>query len=234
MRDDFRRRQLGQAIRQFRERKGLSRKDVVVALGRDPDDTRSLQRYENGERLPPRETLIAILAAEGKETDTEEINDLVKLAYDPPSADELRRHELLPMPIAVPQKTRWGPPDRKEAGISIIDDPDGLFIYWIDLKIEIEQKLLCQLGRHIPDGCKVKVDAFHGRQNWLVRVVTPDTNKNIGYVWFGGDPEKNWAFDGLVRVGDAPNDYEAEVWQVFQRYSDGSYRRIEAKLPKSA
>jgi transcriptional regulator with XRE-family HTH domain len=237
MRDDLRRRQLlGQAIRKFRERRGLSQKDVVVALGRDPDDTRSLRRYENGDRLPPRETLLAILTAEGKGTNTEEILDLLNLAgYDPPqSADEMQRYKLLPMPIAEPQKTRWGPADGKPAGISIINDPEELFIPWIDLEIEIEQKLLCQLGRHIRIGCKVRIDDFHGRQNWLLRVVTPDPPKNIGYVWFGPDPEKNWAFDGLVRVGDAPNDYEAEVWQVFQRYSDGSYRRIEAKLPKSA
>ena len=111
MRDDLRRRQLlGQAIRKFRERRGLSQKDVVVALGRDPDDTRSLRRYENGERLPPRKTLLAILTAEGKGIDSEEINELVKSAgYDPPkSADEMRRYKLLPMPIAEPQKTRWG------------------------------------------------------------------------------------------------------------------------------
>ena len=234
MRDGERKHKVGQGLRELREKAGLSQKDVVSALGRDPSDTRLLRRYEKGVRLPPREILIPILSiCTGKHLEaTNQFLDETA-GYAPiETEEEMRQYQLGPMPIAEPQKTRWGPADGKPTGISIIDSPEELFVGWEKLEPEIEGKLLCQLGRHIPVGCKLRVDEFHGRKCWLVRIVSPEL-KNVGYVWFGPDPEKNWVFDGLVRVGDAPNDYEAEVWQVFQRYSDGSYRRIEAKLPKS-
>jgi hypothetical protein len=136
------------------------------------------------------------------------------------------------MPIAHPQKTRWGPANGREAGIFFMDNQDDLFIAWKDLRPEIEHNLLCQLGRHIPGGCTVRLDTFHERKDWLIRIVNRE-HKDVGYIWFGSDPEKNWQFDGLVRAGNALNDFEAEVWQVFQRYSDGSYCRIEARVPKS-
>ena len=95
------------------------------------------------------------------------------------------------------------------------------------LKLEIETGLFNQLGRHIPPSCTAHLDDYKGRRNWLVRIIDPE-GKQIGYVWFGTNADNNWAYDGLVRVGDD----RYVVWQVFQRYSDGSYRRIRMQAPR--
>ena len=137
----------------------------------------------------------------------------------------------IPEPTAptLAQLTRWGPVDGKPAGICIDSCSTGILIPWNELKGEIEEKLLNQAGRVIPHRCTVTLDDFHGKRDWLVRIIDPE-GKAIGYVWFGPDPDKKWEWDGLVRLGDAPNDYTAVVWQVYQRYSDSSYRRIAAYL----
>ena len=58
----------------------------------------------------------------------------------------------------------------------------------------------------------------------LVRIINLE-GAHLGYVWFGTDPHNNWAWDGLVRVGD--DTYV--IWQVFDRYSDGTYCRIRCQ-----
>ncbi len=100
---------------------------------------------------------------------------------------------------------------------------------WAELRPEIEKRLLNQLGRHIQPKCTVTLDDYKGRPNWLVRIIDRD-DKQVGYVWFGTDADNNWAYDGLVRAGD--DTYV--VWQVFQRYSDASYRRIRKQAPRVA
>jgi len=64
----------------------------------------------------------------------------------------------------------------------------------------------------------------------IVKILDPG-GKEIGHVWFGGDPtDEKWNYDGLVRLGLTISDTEHVVWQVFQRYSDGSYRRIRSYI----
>ena len=126
-----------------------------------------------------------------------------------------------------PQKTRWGPVDGKPAGICIDSCVTGIFIPWSELKAELEERLLLQV-RTVPIRCTVSLGEFRGRKDWIVRVLNPG-GEEIANVWFGPDPYNGWAWDGLVRIGiseelgvPAP-----VVWQIFQRYSDGSYRRIK-------
>ncbi len=126
------------------------------------------------------------------------------------------------------QQVRWGPVDGLEPGITI-DAIDRHFIPWDRLRLEIETRLLNQLGRSLPAGCSVALQEFHGRPNWLVRVI--DSNgATLADLWFGPDPDHGWRFDGRVRVGLALDEHHAEVWQVFERFTDGSYRRVDARV----
>jgi transcriptional regulator with XRE-family HTH domain len=216
---------LGRHLRELREGKGISRKEVMVALGKNIDSTQVLRRYEIGTRKASREDLIAIVVRGLKETDPRTINLILKEAgYQSLGSDEIGRFGL-PSKVGQTepeaQKVRWGPVDGRPAGILIVS-PFEAFIPWTELKREGELKLINQLGRLVPPGCNVALKEFKGRKDWLVRILSPET-KPIGDVWFGPDPEKVWTFDGMVRVGSA------DVWQVFQRFSDGSYRRIKAK-----
>jgi len=136
-------------------------------------------------------------------------------------------NDLAALPKVEAQVVRWGPVEGRNPGILI--DGTRQFVPWDTLKSEVEERLLIQLGRHIPIGCSVQLDAFRGRENWLVRILRSDGGP-IGYVWFGPNPDNKWEFDGLVRVGEEILRINRMiVWQVFQRYSDGSYRRIEAR-----
>ena len=124
----------------------------------------------------------------------------------------------------VSQKVRWGVNDGKEPGISITET--GEFIDWDDLKPEIETRLLNQVSK-IPVGSTVELGELNGRTNWIVKVL--DSNgTDIAHVWFGGNANKDWEWDGVVRVGNPKAEMgDPIVWQGFVRYSDGSYRRIE-------
>jgi hypothetical protein len=144
-------------------------------------------------------------------------------AREPITATFFREHS----PSAHPQQVRWGPVDGLEPGITL-DGMTGQFIAWEQLRVEIQARLLNQLGRSLPVGCSVALGDFHGRQNWLVRVVDPNGSV-LADVWLGPDPDSGWRFDGRVRIGLALDDHHAEVWQIFERFSDGSYRRLEAR-----
>ena len=170
-----------------------------------------------------------------------EIEDLVWLcvdhhdSYDSRSSQtrgvmsaEVKQHknkleQLLQPP--QPEKIRWGPNDDLPAGVSI-NGKDGLFVPWSLLKPEIESRLLNHMGRHVPPKSTVVVRDYFGRRDWIVRVIDPE-GKEVGHLWFGSNPDRNWSYDGLVRVGKPITDYVAEVWQTFQRFSDGTYRRID-------
>jgi hypothetical protein len=52
---------------------------------------------------------------------------------------------------AQPQLVRWGPSDDMPAGVWI-NSRDGQFTPWAELKIELESRLLNQLGLHVPLG----------------------------------------------------------------------------------
>jgi len=126
-----------------------------------------------------------------------------------------------------PQETLWGPNNGEPAGICITSSAAAEFVPWKILKPEIQTRLFTQLGDHIPLKCTAALGDYKGRPDWLTLIIDPD-GKQVGEVWFGTDPDTNWAYDGLVRVG---NDTYV-VWQVFQRYSDGSYHRIRKQAPR--
>lgn len=119
-----------------------------------------------------------------------------------------------------PQQTRWGPVDGLPAGISL-NAADGDFISWQELECEIKIKILPQVKKLDELWADVRLVDHHGKKDWIVEIVDAKGH-GVANIWFGSDPLKGWAYDGLVRVGapEAP----IEVWQVYQRYSDGSYR----------
>ncbi len=121
----------------------------------------------------------------------------------------------------MPQKVRWAVNDGKPAGITT---EAGEYIAWKDLKPEVEQKLINQV-KTIPVGSTVETAEKFGKKDWIVAIMSE--GNDIGHVWFGGNPDKGWAWDGLVRLGEPEkNGKGSVVWQTFQRYSDGSYRRV--------
>lgn len=125
---------------------------------------------------------------------------------------------------AVPQLVRWAVNDGGQAGINV-EPAEENFISWERLKPEVEGKLLNQV-RVIPVGSIVETGQLYGKKDWIVKILDP-TGREIGHVWFGGDPNQNWVWDGIVRVGPVPPTDGTKVWQGFTRYSDGSYRRVE-------
>jgi hypothetical protein len=197
----------------------------MVASGKNEDSTKVLRRYEEGERRPDRETLLAILLQGLGERETKTINRFLKEAgYEVLRQEELVLHSLPGQKgpeTPQAQRVRWAPVDGRSAGI-VIDGRIQTFLPWRALKMEVEQKLLNQLGRLVPTGCTAVLREFRGRKDWTVRILSPE-GAYVGSIWFGPDPEKEWSFDGMVRAG------HDDVWQVFQRFSDGSYRRLKAK-----
>jgi hypothetical protein len=125
-----------------------------------------------------------------------------------------------------PQKVKWGVLDSREPGIVIVDHP-GQFVPWAELKEEVEKKLLTQV-RAVPTGSIVTVEDLGDRPSYVVTIYNPD-GKPIGRVWFGTDASNDWRFDGLVRIGSIAWADPSPVWQIFQRYSDGTYERIRVE-----
>jgi len=121
--------------------------------------------------------------------------------------------------VTVPELVRWGPLDGRKAGICI--DGCKKFIPWPEFREEINQRLLPQVGK-VRANSKAVLQDYAGRRDWIVRVISA-TDKEIVHIWFGGDPENNWSHDGLIRIG-TPN--PLEVFGTYQRYSDGSYRKL--------
>jgi hypothetical protein len=127
--------------------------------------------------------------------------------------------------VPQPQQTRWGPSDGRPAGI-YLDDARKTVIDWRQLKREIEKGILPQVYQ-VPSGSSVALRDFQGKKDWIVVIQNP-SGIDIASVWFGVDPMNHWVYDGLVRVGrlDAQEpQLKPVVWQIFQRHSDGSYRR---------
>ena len=241
--------QLGSMLREFRRKRDLTQEEVVEAVAAlEPKygsyDVRTLRRYESGEICPRRTLLILTVVGVYKQTDSEIVNRVLQSAdYAALTLEERGRYGLAQdrltdtgnKPILhpnrrrhpEPQETLWGPNNGKPAGICITSSAADEFVPWDELRLEIETRLFNQLGDHIPPKCKAGLGDFKGRRHWLIRIIDP-YGKQVGEVWFGTDPDTNWAYDGLVRVG---NDTYV-VWQVFQRYSDGSYRRIRKQAPR--
>jgi hypothetical protein len=163
-----------------------------------------------------------------QETDVKSVDRLLaKAEYAGLKPLEQRAYGLLEKlsAMAKPQTVLWGPSDGRPPGI--VTSASG-FVPWEQLSKDLNERLLTQLSRHIPSKCRVRLADFHDRTNWLIQIVD-ESGRARGFVWLGTNPDNSWAWDGLVRVGTAETDYSHEVWQVFQRYSDGSYRRVEAR-----
>jgi|GEM_PF-5657412 len=118
-----------------------------------------------------------------------------------------------------PQVMRWV--SGKKPGAQI----DGYgFIPWKKLVKELEGNVLTGVSLDlIPGNSKAIMKDLDVRKNFLIRIINPEGNE-IGGIWIGVNPEKPGVpFDGLIRVGESYN--PPIIWAVFQRFSDGSYRR---------
>lgn len=125
------------------------------------------------------------------------------------------------------QKIRWGPVDGLPAGFKI---RGGSFIPWKRLAPEIEVKLLRQV-LEVPPESKVVLLDFAGKPDWLVRILGADGSV-IGGIWAGPNPEIDGAlWDGFIRVGKSFR--PPVIWGVFQRWSDGTYRRLPLRRMSS-
>lgn len=128
--------------------------------------------------------------------------------------------------LPIKQRAFWGVNNGASAGI-FINGFNGPFIPWNQLETELNEKVISNCPRLIPVGSKVRLCAFYGKKDWLVKIINPQ-GEQIGDVWLGSDPRKQWKVDGLIRIGFTINDSKWIVWQVSQRYSDGSYRVIKS------
>jgi hypothetical protein len=131
--------------------------------------------------------------------------------------------------VVEAQEAWWNPADPKNPVVSLIGrgSKKSAVVPWSSLKGEIETRLLPQVQR-VPRNSTVGLRDADGQANKIIAVVSP-TRDEIAHVWFGFDPKKNWLADGLVRVGvsgtGSDRDSATTVWETFERYSDGSYRR---------
>jgi hypothetical protein len=128
----------------------------------------------------------------------------------------------------VLQKIYWGVNYSTIAG-AYINRIDGIFIPWDQLKIELEERVICRCPRIIPITSTVRLEDFYGRANWSIWIID-DKGNHIGSVWVGGDPENNWRSDGMIRVGKTISEGKWEVYLILARYSDGSYRMVESRV----
>lgn len=130
----------------------------------------------------------------------------------------------MPNTMIVSQKVRWGPVDGHPAGVCVLDESDAQvgFIAWTDLERELTQRVLPQLFAH-PIFLRFEKCDHRGKAGWLVQLID-DNGDRFCDAWLGVNPDDGWAFDGLLHFGDpgAP----PHVWQSYQRYSDGTYRRL--------
>jgi hypothetical protein len=125
---------------------------------------------------------------------------------------------------AEPQAVRWSPIDQRGAGMCL-DASCAEFLLWGSVKDELERQVLPALSE-IPAGSAAKLIDDQGRRDWIIAVVTAEGGM-VAHVWLGADPTRNWVNDGRVRIGTpmAP----VGIFGTFQRYSDGTYRRVDVK-----
>lgn len=126
----------------------------------------------------------------------------------------------------VKQKVFWSVNQNFRAG-AFINSFKGEFLEWAQIKEELETKVITQCPRIIPVGSRVEMADFYGKKNWVIWIYDKKDNK-IGSVWIGGNPLKKWYLDGFIRIGKTFSDTQWEVYQVLQRYSDGSYRIVQS------
>lgn len=124
---------------------------------------------------------------------------------------------------AQAQRLFWGVNHGFPVG-AIVDEKGGEYIPWDILKEEI-YAIVHNCPSFIGNDVRVQLSDFNGKKDWVIEVVN-ESGVVVGSVWIGGDPEHNWAQDGLVRIGKTHSDTEHEVYQMLQRFSDGSYKSV--------
>jgi len=125
----------------------------------------------------------------------------------------------------VQQFVLWGPDYSKPPGI-FINSIEGQYISWDNLKNEIEKQVIQGCPRLIPIDSKIQVLSFYKKVNHIVRVFNNSADI-VGDIWLGRDPENDFVHDGLIRIGKTLSDTEWIVYQIYQRYSDGTYRLVK-------
>jgi len=144
------------------------------------------------------------------------------------AANAIRREFSL-----TPQRVRWCSAN-SPVGTGLLawtDDPATVarreeFVPWPRFQSELERNLLPRMFAD-PRGYRFVVGAHHGKEDWLMHLVGPN-GLPFGDVWFGVNPDGDWAQDGLVRVGSALR--SPHVWQTYRRLSDGSYERLASRF----
>jgi hypothetical protein len=128
---------------------------------------------------------------------------------------------------ARPQRVRWSDTSGSGPGIYALAENESVeeFIDWDTLHAELKEHLLPILFAD-PAGYDFVLADHHGKKNWLLFVIDKSGERYCSG-WFGNAPDRGWAWDGLVRFGNA--DDSEPVWQTYQRYSDGTYRRLPSK-----
>lgn len=130
--------------------------------------------------------------------------------------------------LSVPKKQKlfWGVNFGGPPG-AYIEGLNGHFIPWNQLCIELIKQVANSLPKKIPIPATISLDNHFQKKNWIIKIYDRNGNHS-GDLWIGSNPEKNWAMDGKIRIGKTISDYEWVVWQVYERYSDGSYRLIRS------
>lgn len=126
----------------------------------------------------------------------------------------------------IKQKIFWSVNQGFKPGI-FVNSLNGQFIEWDTVKKELETNVITQCPRIIPVGARAELGNFYKKNAWVIEIYDREDNE-IGSVWIGGNPLKGWYSDGLVRVGKTVSDTSWEVFQILQRYSDGSYRLVKS------
>ncbi|HET9767395.1 MAG TPA: hypothetical protein VFS60_11145 [Thermoanaerobaculia bacterium] len=149
-----------------------------------------------------------------------EINQTNEGESPAPNVQPTASNSLVAFDTNPAQRVRWAPLDGYPAGICI--ETCALFVPWSALKPELEDRLLPQVGQ-VGLEATLELRNLGSRRDWIVAVV--DTRGVVvANVWLGSDPQRDWIFDGRVRIG--PPNLGGGVWATFERRSDGSYRRL--------
>ncbi len=125
-----------------------------------------------------------------------------------------------------PQKVKWVAGDHPGLQLQDANGTRGgvTFVPWSDLNPQLRANLLPNLFK-FSSTYRFEPQAWGDKKNEVIKILDADA-KSVGWLWLGGNPDNGWEWDGLVRIG---GDHRAEkVWQTYQRYSDGSYRRLKS------
>lgn len=211
---------------------GWSQPELAERLGRS---VRYIQRIESEHIVPLAadrarlEEKLHILSIESealRADATQQLTasfDMLNIMSTREKAEDLKEVEV------YPQQVSWGPANGFPAGVHVwsVGDGSGLkeyFVAWEEIRKEVASLLIPWI-LHSPEGYELQTRNYAGKKDWLVWLLNPAAEWFCD-VWFGGDPDRNWDFDGLVRFGDANS--SPRSWVTFQRYSDGTYRKLHS------